>query len=134
MTFAGYCPVFIFITEHRMSEAGRAKATFTWAPSVVTAEILKTVSWEGRVQLANKALSVAATLGITISDTVIRAPVLYYYDQVAHVLEGGRLPDWLTVAGPPMPEKSNRYMFYRSIAGLLKGECFLLCISFHINF
>lgn len=115
-----------------MSEAGRAKATFTWAPTNLVAEILKAVTWEARIQLANKALSIAATLNLEISDAVLGAPLLKYYDQVAHVLEEGRIPDCLTVAQPPMAEKSNRYVFYRSIASMLKGKCFLLCNLFKI--
>ena len=112
-----------------MSEAGCAKATFTWAPTGVTAEILKAVSWEGRIQLANKVLIIAATLNLEISDAVLGAPLLKYYERVAHVLQEGHLPDWLTVPQPSRAEESNRYAFYRSIAGLLKGKCSLFCNS-----
>lgn len=111
-----------------MSEAGRAKATFTWAPTNLVAEILKAVTWEARIQLANKALSIAATLNLEISDAVLGAPLLKYYDQVAHVLEEGRIPDCLTVAQPPMAEKVTVTFFTGPLRACSKVSVFYYAI------
>jgi hypothetical protein len=79
-----------------MSDKGRAIATFSWKPGEEALSTLQVAGMEARLDFAHSLLVLASRLNLVIRDGMPTPNSgLLYYEDVAHLVSGGRLPAFL---------------------------------------
>lgn len=100
---------------------------------------------EERWEVAQQHLRIASVARLVVADGRSEdGDGIYYYDDIAHALDDGGLPDWVQTEPGGRDAKQARFACYAYFSGVLRGtlcaalpystvsKCLICIILFHV--